>query len=160
MQKFHLIGFYVLLALVIVMAIYIRKTTPYLIKGGISWSDVYSNNANATADFVKKIFNMSVKTQDFQGDSMDYRLVKADGALFPTFAIMQITDEYREKGMLPHSTLYFTVKKYDDVHKAMLENGAKVLVEPQTKNDMHFGIYLIPGDVDIAIIEYKEHKDD
>ncbi len=147
-------GFYALLIVLICCGILFTKINPMKINGQISWADLYSNNAAATTDFLNK--TMGIESQKIENnDGIDYTLIKGKKALFPSAGIMQITDEWRKEGLVPHATLYFTVSNYDETEQKMLENGAKTLVPAMVKNSMKFGVYMIPGDVDIAIVQYQ-----
>lgn len=154
MKTFYMFGFYALLLVVICCGILFIKINPMKINGQVSWADLYSNNSAATAEFLNKTMGIeSQKTEN--NDGMDYTLIKGKKALFPSAGIMQITDEWRKEGLVPHSTLYFTVINYDETEQKMLENGAKTLVPATIKYGMKFGIYMIPGDLDIAIVQYQ-----
>lgn len=153
MKIFYTIGFYILLLILICHAFLMFKHNPMKMEGQLSWADLYSNNAEETVDFLNTTLGIKSKKVE-QTEEMDYTIIKANKSFFPFAGIMQITEAYKEKGLVPHSTLYFTVKDFDETEQKMLDNGAKILVPVTIKENMKFGIYLIPGDVDIAIIEY------
>lgn len=127
------------------------------INGQISWADIYSYDIDATQKFFEKTLDIKVKKVTGQ-DDMDYRLIQAKKAVYPVAGIMQIRSQERKKGLLPHSTLYFTVKNYDEAHKKAIANGAKVILEPRILKNMKFGAYLIPGGGDIMLVQYGVKK--
>lgn len=153
MKMFYIIGFYILLLIVICFIVLFLKLNPTKIAGQVSWADIYSNNAVLTSEFLNKTLGIkSEKTENTDG--VDYTIIKAKKAIFPSAGIMQITDEFKNKGLTPHSTLYFTVDNYEKAEQKMIENGAKILVPVIVKKGMKFGYFLIPGNLDIAIVQY------
>lgn len=146
-------GFYIFLISTLALLFILLRMNPTKLNGALTWSDIYSNNSRATIDFFSTVFGSKAQPIEMP-DNLEYTILKAPKSLFPSVGIMQITDEFRGQGLLPHSTPYFSVTDYQTTHQKMLENGAKVLRPAMVKNGMKFGIYLIPGDLDIAIIQF------
>lgn len=153
MTKVYLFGFYIFLVTTLVLAFLLLKMNPTKLNGQLTWSDIYSNNSSATVNFFSTVFGTQAQKVEMP-DNLDYTMLKAKKSFFPSVGVMQITDQFREQGLLPHSTPYFAVTDYEQTHQKMIENGAKVLRPAMIKNGMKFGIYLIPGDLDIAIIQF------
>jgi hypothetical protein len=57
--------------------------------------------------------------------------------------------------MTPHAMIYLTVRNYAAAHKKMIANGAKTIIADEYSDGMKYGIYIIPGGIDIGIAEYK-----
>lgn len=126
---------------------------PMVVQGDKSWTDMYTNDIDATDKFLNETLGIKV-VKTTKEDDLDYRIIKAKGGLFPFAGLMQICDEWKKKGLEPHSTEYFTVKDYDKMSEQFLKNGAKVLVDGIVTEGMKFGIFLIPGGIDIGIVQY------
>jgi len=130
----------------------ILAKNPMKIQGDKSWVDMYTNDADATEKFLNE--NLGIKVVQTYKDDIDYRVIKAKGGLFPYAGIMQICDEMKKENVLPHSTAYFTVKNYDEMSKQFQENGAKVLLDGMIKEGMKFGFFIIPGGIEVGIVQY------
>lgn len=151
---FWKIGFFALLALVILMVRVFMKVNPMMSEGSASWIDIYSKDKTATIKFLKEVFGTTVmESKASMSPGIDYKVVKAKGQMWPFAGIMDLPD----KKMPPHAMIYITVKDYAAAHKKMLKNGAKVMMADKYAGGMKFGIYIIPGGVDIGIAEWKRH---
>lgn len=142
-----------------VFAIYIIVTqNPMKVEGQMSWIDIYSNNSDATIKFLNNTLDVKVsgtnKPENIADDDFDYRILKANKAVFPFAGIMQITDKYKKDGLKPHSTIYLTVKNYDETSQKFIKNGAKPILENLRAKNMKFGFYKVPGGVEIGIVQY------
>ena len=131
----------------------ILAKNPMKVQGEKSWVDMYTDDADATEKFLNE--NLGIKVvQTSNEDGMDYRVIKAKDGLFPYAGIMQICDEMKKENIVPHSTVYFTVKNYDAMSKQFRENGAQVLLDGMVMEGMKFGFFIIPGGIDIGIVQY------
>ncbi len=126
---------------------------PTMVQGDKSWVDMYSNDAGATEKFLNE--NLGIKVVQRNNDNgMDYRVIQAKDGLFPYAGIMQICDKMKKDNVVPHATVYFTVKNYDEMSKQFQKNGAKVLLDGMVLQGMKFGFFLIPGGIDVGIVQY------
>lgn len=132
---------------------------PMKVQGDKSWVDMYTSDADATEKFLNENLGIQV-VQTNKENGMDYRVIKAKGGIFPYAGIMQISDEMKKENVQPHATVYFTVKDYDKMSKQFQDNGAKVLLDGMVMEGMKFGFFVIPGGIDIGIVQYgvKESK--
>lgn len=131
---------------------------PMKVEGDKSWIDMYTNDADATEKFLNE--NLGIKVvQTNKENGMDYRVIKAKNGLFPYAGIMQIDDKLKKDNVKPHATVYFTVKDYDKMSKQFQDNGAKVLLDGMVIEGMKFGFFVIPGGIDIAIVQYDVKED-
>ena len=155
-MKFYKIGFYISTILLIVVIFVMFKLNPTLNQGSASWIDIYSNNSVETMQFLSDNFGIEkdevVKTEGGQ----DYVIIKSSGSLLPFAGIMQMNDDMKKQGFVPHSTIYLTVKDYEVIHKKIIADGAIAVIDHKHANNMIFGIYIIPGGLDIGIIEYTK----
>lgn len=126
---------------------------PMKVQGDKSWVDMYTNDADATEKFLNE--NLGIKVvQSSKENDMDYRVIKAKDGLFPYAGIMQINAEMKKEKVQPHATVYFTVKNYDQMSKQFQEKGAKVLFDGMVMEGMKFGFFVIPGGIDVGIVQY------
>lgn len=157
MQKFFKIGFFVSLLLNIAAVVFFFMNNPMAIEGQHSWMDLYTNNANATTKFLDDNFGIKVTDAKKEGD-FDYRLIKAEKALWPFAGVMQISESMKKSGMKPRATIYLTTKDYDKKHEQLVKNGAKAVLSHKQVENMKFGIYIIPGGLDIGVVQYNVKK--
>lgn len=137
------------------MTVYvIFAKNPMKIQGDKSWTDLYTNDIEATYKFLNE--NLDVQTMAIPDNrkGIDYRVIKAKNGMFPYAGLMQIDEKHKKEGLKPHATIYVTVDNYDQMHKKFVENGAKPQLENFKVRDMKFGIYVIPGGLDIGIVQY------
>lgn len=142
-----------------ILTVFIIVTqNPMKVEGQMSWIDLYSMDSNATTKFLNDTLGIKVigtnKLENNFDKNFDYRIIKADTAIFPLAGVMQITDKYKKEGMSPHTSMYLTVKNYDAAAQKFLENGAQAITENMSVKNMKFGFYKIPGDIEIGIVEY------
>lgn len=127
---------------------------PMKIQGDKSWTDLYTYDIDATYKFLNENLGVQVTKTPDNGKGIDYRVIKAEKGIFPYAGLMQISKEHKKEGLKPHATIYLTVKNYEEMHKKFIEQGAKPEVENLKVNNMIFGIYVIPGGLDIGIVQY------
>lgn len=127
---------------------------PMKIQGDKSWTDLYTNDINATIKFLSDNLDIQVVKSPDNNNGIDYRVIKAKEGVFPFAGLMQINEEHKKEGLKPHATIYITVDNYDEMHKKFIEQGAKAELENFKVNNMKFGIYIIPGGLDIGIVQY------
>ena len=152
---FWKIGFFVELALIVAMVWVFLKANPMKNVGAASWIDIYSKDPAATIQFLEATFGTTVMAsrKAVTEEDIDYKVLKAKGQMWPFAGIMALPD----KDVPPHAMMYLTVKDYAAAHKAMVDNGASVVMADKYAAGMKFGIYVIPGGVDIGIAEWKKH---
>ncbi len=155
----------ILLISVLTVSLLLNAATAYIIlaknptkiQGEKSWIDMYTNDANATEKFLNE--NLGIKVvQTSNANGMDYRIIKAKDGMFPYAGIMQICDKMKKENVQPHATVYFTVKDYDAMSKQFQEKGAKVLLDGMVVENMKFGFFIIPGGIDVGIVQYGVKK--
>jgi len=127
---------------------------PMKVVGDKSWVDMYTDDVDATEKFLSENLGIKVVKRSNESDGMDYRVIQAKDGLFPYAGIMQICDKMKADNVKPHSTVYFTVKDYDAMSKQFQEQGAKVLLDGMVLEGMKFGFFIIPGGIDIGIVQY------
>lgn len=137
------------------MTVYvIFAKNPMKIQGDKSWTDLYTNDIDATYKFLNENLDVQSMAIPDNGKGIDYRVIKAKNGMFPYAGLMQIDEKQKKEGLKPHSTIYLTVENYDEMHKKFIKNGAKPQLENFKVRDMKFGIYVIPGGLDIGIVQY------
>lgn len=142
------------LLLNIAFAFLIFTKDPMKLQGEKSWVDLYSDDADATIKFLSD--NLGIKLVSASKETgIDYRVIKSEKGLFPYAGVMQIDENFKKKGLVPHATIYLTVKNYDEMSKQFTENGAKPVMENMVVDNMKFGIFVIPGGLDVGIIQYN-----
>lgn len=152
----------ILLYIVLSLSLLLNAFTAYIIiaknpmkvQGDKSWTDLYTNDINATYKFLNENLGIQVMKTPDNGKGFDYRVIKAEKGVFPFAGLMQINEEHKKEGLKPHATIYITVDNYDEMHKKFIEQGAKPQLENFQVNNMKFGIYIIPGGLDIGIVQY------
>jgi len=155
MKKVLLIGTLVIsLLLNLITAYIIFAKNPMVVQGDKSWVDMYTNDADATEKFLNENLGIKVVDRSKEDSGMDYRVIQAKDGLFPYAGIMQICDKMKKDKVTPHSTAYFTVKNYDAMSKQFQEKGAKVLLDGMVLEGMKFGFFVIPGGLEIGIVQY------
>lgn len=127
---------------------------PMKVQGDKSWTDLYTDDIDATYKFFNENLDVQVMNCPDNHKNIDYRVIKAKNGIFPYAGLMQISEEHKKEGLRPHATIYITVDNYDEMHKKFIEQGAKPQLENFTVNNMKFGIYVIPGGLDIGIVQY------
>lgn len=155
----------VLFITVLIISLLLNAATAYIIlaknpmkvQGDKSWVDMYTNDVNATEKFLNENLGIKVVQTNNEND-MDYRVIKAKDGLFPYAGIMQMSDEMKKENVQPHAIVYFTVKDYDQMSKRFQEQGAKVLLDGMFMKDMKFGFFVIPGGIDVGIVQYGVKK--
>ena len=154
MKKAVFITVLVISLLMNILTLYmILAKNPMNVQGDKSWVDLYSSDAGATVKFLNE--NLGIKVvSEYNYNGMDYRIIKAKDGIFPYAGVMQICDKLKKQGLTPHATIYLTVKNYEEIHKKFIEQGAKPILEKTKVKDMIFGIYIIPGGLDVGIIQY------
>lgn len=149
---------YVVLAVSLLLnaltAYVILAKNPMKIQGDKSWTDLYTNDIDATLKFLNDNLGVQVVKSPDNKMGIDYRVLKAKDGIFPYAGLMQIDEQHKKEGLKPHATIYITVDNYDEMHKRFIEQGAKPEVENLHVNNMKFGIYVIPGGLDIGIVQY------
>ena len=151
---FYKIGFYALLVVVALMVFVFIKANPMLNQGASSWIDLYSNDAAATVKFLQDNFGIKTVTNTQTIDGVDYTVIKADGQLWPFAGVMQIAKKFKDMGLSPKATIYLTVKDYEKIHAQLVEAGSKPVMDHIVGAGMKFGIYIIPGGLDIGVVQY------
>ncbi len=126
---------------------------PMVVQGDKSWVDMYSNDADATEKFLNE--NLGIKTvRKIKNEGFNYRIIQAKDGIFPYAGVMQIDAAMKKENVQPHATIYFTVKNYDEMSKQFQKNGAKVLLDAMVMENMKFGFFIIPGGIDVGIVQY------
>ncbi|MDR1027010.1 MAG: hypothetical protein LBL46_01175 [Rickettsiales bacterium] len=155
---FWKIGFIVEFAIIALAAILFMKSNPMKNEGAASWIDIYSKAPTETIKFLGDTFGIEVanttKSVDGPMPGMEYSAIKARGQLWPFAGVMGMP----LKEMVPHTMSYLTVKDYKAAHDKMIANGAKAVLTDQYAGGMRFGIYIIPGGVDIGIAQWERAK--
>ncbi|MDR2526505.1 MAG: hypothetical protein LBC92_01375 [Rickettsiales bacterium] len=124
------------------------------IEGQLSWVDFHSNDAEKTADFLKKTLGIKIISET-KDEKINYKVIMAEKGILPFGGIMQINNESEIRN---NSTLaYLTVLDYDSVSDNFIKNGAKEIGQGASYVDgMKFGMFLIPGNVAIALAQYMK----
>ena len=149
---FYKVGFYVLLILLLGMILFFMSMNPMKTEGAASWIDLYSNDSAATIKFLKDNFGIEVVNTSKSLVNTDYSVIKANKYPFPFAGVMQIPKDNTE--LLPHASIYLTVKDYDKMHERLVKAGAKPVLDHKVAGGMKFGIYIIPGGLDIGIAQW------
>ncbi len=126
---------------------------PMKIQGEKSWLDMYTSDIDATEKFLSQNLGITVVQTSDEG-GFDYRVIKSKDGLFPYAGLMQICDFLKKENVKPHSTAYFTVKDYDAMSQQFKDQGATTVVDGMVAAGMKFGVFTIPGGVEIGIAQY------
>ena len=152
---FYKIGFYILLAIVIAAGWMFVRSNPMKNEGAASWIEIYSSAPSETIRFLSDNFGIKYeKSKDSAAGGMEYTLLKADGQFWPFGGIMGLPEMDGGKKVPPHTMIYLTVDDYGAAHKRMVDGGAEVVLTNQVAGGMKFGIYIIPGGIEIGIAQY------
>lgn len=127
---------------------------PMKIQGDKSWTDLYTDDIDATYKFLNDNLDIQVVKIPENKKGIDYRVIKAKSGIFPYAGLMQIDEKRKNEGLKPHAAIYITVDDYDEMHKKFIEQGAKPQATNLQVHNMKFGIYVIPGGLDIGIVQY------
>jgi len=149
--------FLISLLLNIFLVYIIIAKSPMKLEGAMPWVDLYSDDADATLKFLYEKLGIEVSATSKE-NNIDYRIIKAKKGLMPFAGVMQIDEQHRNEGLKPHAAIYLTVKNYDEMHKKFIDSGAISIVENMMIKNMKFGIYIIPGGLDIGIVEFNVKK--
>ena len=151
---FFQIGFFVLLALVILMCWVFMRANPMKNEGAGSWTEYYSRDPKVTMKFMEDVFGIkATKFGEPTPCGNDYFSLKAHGQFWP-FAGMMDLPQITDRAVDPHTLVYITTKNYDAAHAKMLKLGAKALAHDLYAGGMKFGIYQIPGEIVIGVAQY------
>jgi len=152
---FYKIGFFVLLVIVILGAWVFMRANPMKNQGAAGWTEFYSTAPAATAKFLADNFGIkNEKRKPGASDGIDYTVLKAAGQLWPFAGMMAPPMLPDGTKVGPHTIVYLTVKDYDAMHGKITAAGAKPLVANQVASGMKFGVYVIPGGLEIGIAQY------
>ncbi|MCL2538636.1 MAG: hypothetical protein FWF34_01635 [Alphaproteobacteria bacterium] len=156
---FWKVGFFVLLALLIVAGWVFMKANPMKNEGAASWTEFYSSAPAETMQFLKDNFGISnEKFSETAAGGMDYHSLKARGQFWPFAGVMEVPTLPDGSKPAPHTIVYLTVKDYDATHAKIVAAGAKPLFANEYAAGMKFGVYLIPGGLTIGIAQYGVKK--
>jgi predicted enzyme related to lactoylglutathione lyase len=153
---FYKIGFYVLSILLIGMMWIFQVANPMKNAGAASWIDLYSDEPEATVRFLSENLNIKVASTSESAVGGGYTVIKANGQIWPFAGVMKTPAGVGAgaKKVAPHATIYITVKDYAETAKRIMAAGAKPVLENKEAGGMKFGIYIIPGGLDIGIAQY------
>jgi len=122
-------------------------------EGAPGWLEIYSKNPDATLKFLAETFGTRIASRKESAVAgMDYAVIRARGQIWPFAGVMGRPEK---DDMAPHAMIYLTVRDCAATHKKMVANGAKTIIADEYSDGMKFGIYVIPGGIDIGIAEYK-----
>ena len=152
---FYKIGFYVLLVLVIAAGWLFVRSNPMKNEGAASWTEYYSSAPAETIKFLSENFGIRYeKSKENAAGGMEYTILRARGQFWPFAGIMALPKLPDGTLADPHTLVYLTVMDYDASHQKMIDGGAKPLLTNQVAAGMKFGIYIIPGGLEIGIAQY------
>jgi predicted enzyme related to lactoylglutathione lyase len=156
---FWKIGFFVLFALLVAAVWIFMKSNPMKNEGASFWVDIYSAAPTETVDFLGRVFGIQqVKSQDLAQEGMDYKVIRANGQMWPFAGVTGLPTDDTGMTAVPGTMIYLTVKDHDASSKKMIENGAKMTFGPKIVDGMAFSIYEIPGGLYIGIAQYEHVK--
>ena len=155
---FYKIGFYILLAIVIAAGWMFVRSNPMKNEGAASWIEIYSSVPTETIKFLADNFGIHHEKSKDAMDGMEYTLLKADGQFWPFGGIMGLPKMENGKTAPPHTMIYLTVNDYAAAHKKMVAGGAEVILADRVAGGMKFGIYVIPGGIEIGLAQYGVKK--
>jgi predicted enzyme related to lactoylglutathione lyase len=158
---FWKIGFGIEFALIIIGAVMFMKINNFKNEGAVSWTDIYSQNPAATVRFLNDAFGVEVVENDDdekEGTDRDnYTLLKSVGQMAPTASIADVSvlSKLSVNNTMPQGIVYFTVNDYADSHLKIVGLGAKVVLADNYAGGAKFGIYTIPGGVNVGIVQWE-----
>jgi predicted enzyme related to lactoylglutathione lyase len=119
-------------------------------------TELISNDARATADFVGKVFGWKVDRMD--AGNMEYYIWNYAGEKMGGGGIANVSSEHRDK--VPHINIFVDVENLAAALEKAKSLGAAVLVpEMEIPNGMGYFIVLsAPGGVTIGIWSQKGSK--
>jgi predicted enzyme related to lactoylglutathione lyase len=151
MEKIYKYGFYSLFLVILILLYAMARSNPLKVEGQPSWIEIYSDNFNETATFLAETLGIKT-TSNIKVDNSGYILLKAEKSIIPFGSILP-TDE--DKKINPHSTIYFTVFNYNEVHKKFINSGAKEI--KMENGGENIRKYLVPGNIEIGIVQYVKN---
>lgn len=157
---FYKIGFWILLVIVIAFVGLFLKTNPMKSTGAASWVEFYSDTPAETISFLENNFGIKVVNTTKTPMDVDYSIVKAKGQLWPFAGVMQTMTMPDGKQIPAGTVVYLTVKDYNAAHEKAMASGATANATHLRTEDMLFGFYTIPGNVNIGIVQYEHVKND
>ena len=154
-MKFYKIGFYILLVVVLLGGWMFVRANPMKNEGTASWVEMYSYAPEETIKFLNENFGIVYKkSPEAVPNGMTYNILRARHQFWPFAGIMGLPTLPDGTKVKPHTVVYLTVKDYDAARAKMLRSGAQELFGNQYAAGMKFGIYTIPGDIEIGIAQY------
>jgi predicted enzyme related to lactoylglutathione lyase len=151
---FFRVGFFILLAVVIMFVFLFVRNSPVKAVGAGSWIEYYSEDTAATIKFLNENFGIQTVSTTQTPDGMEYTIIKSGRQLWPFAGIMGLPKDAAGEAVPPSSLVYLTVKDYDSAHQKMIETGAVADMTSKIAGNMKFGIYTIPGGITIGIAQY------
>jgi len=154
----HAIGFWVFLAVLCAAVWLFVRVNPMKLEGMSSWIEMYSDDALATEKFLHAQFGIKIASRGKSVSGDNYFIIQAAKSFWPFAGIMQIDRKKAgQEKLYPHTATYFTTADYDATHKKMLAAGAKPILACYVAGGMKFGVYIIPGGVEIGLVQYGRH---
>jgi predicted enzyme related to lactoylglutathione lyase len=159
LEKIYKYGFYLFLFLLILFYWINDEISPYNNNGFISWVELYSEQAGETKKFFTDVLSLrTVSINEGYENEVNY-LQSKDNLFRISFGVLkQTTESLKEKGIVVSSINYLTVKNYDEMHDKFLKNGAKEIISFQEDLGIKSGIYIVPGDIPIGIVQWRKDK--
>jgi len=159
--KLYRIGFYALLVAFIgvsIVACKCMKVKNDLIENragfrgepSVVWVELSSKNPQATLEFLERVFDTETSATRKDKDGTRYALVKTKDKARHFGKVR----EAKRSGDGKCPKAYLAVEDYEEARGQMLRRGAKVVSEGESADGMRTGTYMIPGELEIGIIEY------
>ncbi|MCL1902156.1 MAG: hypothetical protein FWG18_00835 [Alphaproteobacteria bacterium] len=157
--RFYKIGFYTLLIIVILGGWVFVRANPMKNEGALSWSEFYSAAPEETLSFLNNTLGIQYeKFGETTPMGLDYFSMRARRQFWPFAGVIGLFTLPDGTQIKPHTIAYLTVKDYDATREKFLAGGAVEILGNQMAAGMKFGIYTIPGGIEIGIAQYGVRK--
>ncbi|MCL2338484.1 MAG: hypothetical protein FWC51_00840 [Proteobacteria bacterium] len=153
---FYKIWFYLSLIAVLAGGWAYRRMDATRNVGAQSWVGMYSTSPTDTAAFLQRVFGTRTNNVRAADPNMDYILLTARRQFWPFGGVMTLPPEFSGA---PHTMAYLTTLDFEVTHREMILAGARAIMSPRVvgsgRNRMKYGIYIIPGGIEIGVAQYR-----
>ena len=155
-NMFYKVGFYVSLIALLICGWFFMRLDPTRNEGAQSWVGMYSTAPADTVKFMQKVFGMRATDMFANDPNTDYIMLTTRRQFWPFGGVMKLPPKFAG---ISHTMAYLTTLDFEATHRAMIAAGAREVMERRSVgeggNKMRFGIYVIPGGIEIGIAQYR-----
>jgi len=156
MKMFYKIWFWISVVALLGCGWAFMRLDPTRNAGAQSWVGMYSTAPNDTVAFMQKVFGMRTTDMYAADPNTDYIMLTARRQFWPFAGVTKLPPEFV---CIEHTVAYLTTTDYDTTHRKMMAAGAREITTNRIvgsgSQKMRFGIYMIPGGVEIGVAQYR-----